>query len=239
MKNREVAVQWDEHERDDGGRDGENPWEIHKLTGDWPQSTGNPGLASVQKFNLQEQIVHGHISEVCQQWFMWPDKGEAARPIKNNLQAVRPFLNCEISSTLLITWSGARHWEPSTTLFSCHGVFTDRSIFSLNLSRIQISTETSVTNCNRNNGLILTCRHVHVRPHCFMLTEACSCRLELAYFAGKMSKNRLVCKNVVALAYHGSCRLLVMGSCLPEFPSYLHLRPRSRYLIEKRTLYYI
>ena len=57
------------------------------------------------------------------------------------------------------------------------------------------------------------CRHVHVRPHCFMLIEACSCRLELAYFAGKISKNRLFCKNAVALAYYGSCRLLVMGSC--------------------------
>ena len=56
------------------------------------------------------------------------------------------------------------------------------------------------------------CRHVHVRPHCFILTEACSCRLELAYFAGKISKNRLVWKNAVALAYFGSCRLLVMGS---------------------------
>ena len=56
-------------------------------------------------------------------------------------------------------------------------------------------------------------RHVHVRPHCFILTEACSCRLELAYFVGKISKNRPVCKNAVALAYYGSCRLLVMGSC--------------------------
>ena len=55
-------------------------------------------------------------------------------------------------------------------------------------------------------------RHVHVWPHCFILTEACSCRLELAYFAGKISKNRLVCKNAVALAYYGSCLLLVMGS---------------------------
>ena len=45
-----------------------------------------------------------------------------------------------------------------------------------------------------------------------MLTEACSCRLELAYFAGKISKNRLVCKKTVALAYYGSCRLLVIGS---------------------------
>ena len=38
------------------------------------------------------------------------------------------------------------------------------------------------------------------------------CRLELAYFAGKISKTRLVCKNAVALAYYGSCRPLVMGS---------------------------
>ena len=29
-----------------------------------------------------------------------------------------------------------------------------------------------------------------------------------------MSKNRLACKNAVALAYFGSCRFLVMGSCL-------------------------
>ena len=40
-------------------------------------------------------------------------------------------------------------------------------------------------------------------------------RLELAYFAGKISKNRLVfrdCKKAVAVAYYGSCELLVMGS---------------------------
>ena len=28
----------------------------------------------------------------------------------------------------------------------------------------------------------------------------------------KISKNRLVCNNAVALAYYGSCRLQVMGS---------------------------
>ena len=44
------------------------------------------------------------------------------------------------------------------------------------------------------------CRHVHVRPHCLILTEACSCRLELVYFVGKISENRLVCKN--ALHWH-------------------------------------
>ena len=79
---------------------------------------------------------------------------------------------------------------------------------------IQIPTETSVTNCNHKHALMLTCRHVHVRPHCFILTEACSCRLELEYFAEKISKNRLVCKNAVTLAYYESCRLLVMGSWL-------------------------
>ena len=45
--------------------------------------------------------------------------------------------------------------EPATTPYSCHDVFTDRSIFSLNLSRVQIPTETSVTNCNHKQGLIV------------------------------------------------------------------------------------
>ena len=60
-------------------------------------------------------------------------------------------------------------------------------------------------------------RHVYERPHCFNLTEACSCGLVLAYFARKISKNILVCKNAVSVAYCGSCRLLVMGSCLFEW----------------------
>ena len=100
-------------------------------------------------------------------------------------------------------------WE--TTHYSCHGVFTDRSIFSLNLSRIQIPTGTSVT-----NAVMSTCRHqcryVHMMLLCFILTESCSCRLELDYFAGKISKIRLVCKKEVALSYYESCRLLVMDS---------------------------
>ena len=70
-------------------------------------------------------------------------------------------------------------------------------------------------------------RQIHVRPHCFILAEACSCRLELAYFAGKISKNRLACKNAVALAYYGSCRLLVMGSCI-----HLTLKMTSAQVVE-------
>ena len=81
--------------------------------------------------------------------------------------------------------------------------------FCLNLSRTHIATGTSVTNCTHKHALMSTCRYVHVRLHCFILTEACSCRLELGYFAGKISKKTLVCKNAVGLTYYGSCRLLV------------------------------
>ena len=33
----------------------------------------------------------------------------------------------------VILCTGAHHLEPSTALYFCHGVFTDKSIFSLNL----------------------------------------------------------------------------------------------------------
>ena len=67
----------------------------------------------------------------------------------------------------------------------------------------------AITNTT-NVDMSTWCRHVHVRPHCFIPIKACSFRLEMAYFARKISKNRLVCKNAVALAYYGSCRYLVM-----------------------------
>ena len=43
-------------------------------------------------------------------------------------------------------------------------------------------------NCNHKHGLMLACRHVHVRPRCFILSEACSSRLTVTYFAGKNLK---------------------------------------------------
>ena len=68
--------------------------------------------------------------------------------------------------------------------------------FCLNLSRTQIPTGIPVTNDNHKHGLVLTdrhdvdrstwCWHVHVGPHCFILTKAYLCRLVLAYFAGKI-----------------------------------------------------
>ena len=56
-----------------------------------------------------------------------------------------------------------------------------------------------------------------MRPQGFILTDKSSCRLELAYFAGKVPKNSLVYKNVVALAYYGSCRLPVISSVLGHY----------------------
>ena len=56
------------------------------------------------------------------------------------------------------------------------------------------------------------CWHVLVRPHCFIITEACSCRLELPILWEKYLKIGL-CKNAIALACYESCRLLVIGSC--------------------------
>ena len=68
---------------------------------------------------------------------------------------------------------GAHHLKPVTTPYSCHGVFTDWSIFSLNLSGIQIPTGTPVTNCNHKHGLTLTCRH-HVGIFSWDLIVLCS-----------------------------------------------------------------
>ena len=55
---------------------------------------------------------------------------------------------------------GGHHSEIATTPYSCHGIFTDWSIFfSLNLSQIQIPTGISVISCNHEHGLMLTCWH--------------------------------------------------------------------------------
>ena len=93
-------------------------------------------------------------------------------------------------------------------VYSCHGVFTERSIFGLNLSRIQIPTGTSVINCNHKNGLMLTCRHVHVGLHCFILTEACSQRLELAHSLEKYLK--------IDLSVKMPLYWLIMGAAVPR-----------------------
>ena len=58
-----------------------------------------------------------------------------------------------------------------------------------------------MSTCSRGRIVLSSLKHAHVDWNW------------PTYFVGKISKNRLVCKNAVALAYYGSCRLLVMGSC--------------------------
>ena len=52
----------------------------------------------------------------------------------------------------------------STTLYSCHGFFTDRSILSLNLSRIQALTNDDMSTCSGKAALFFSLpkrAHVH------------------------------------------------------------------------------
>ena len=98
-------------------------------------------------------------------------------------------------------------------------VFTDRSIFSLNLTRIldphRNLTDQLQSQARTNVDMSTWCRHVHgseaalFYPYRSVLMQAGT-----GLFRGKSIQNRLVCKNAIALAYYGSCRLLVMGSCV-------------------------
>ena len=54
---------------------------------------------------------------------------------------VYEYMVCRGLSWGNISGPGAHYWEPVTTPYSRHDVFKDRSIFSLNLSRIQILTQ--------------------------------------------------------------------------------------------------
>ena len=68
--------------------------------------------------------------------------------------------------------AGAHHKEPATPILSlCHSIFTDRSIFSLNLLWIHTPTGTSVTNHKHKlyNFTRRSGRHVHLRPQFFSL----------------------------------------------------------------------
>ena len=64
----------------------------------------------------------------------------------------KPFLQ-KLRFREVLVWTRSPHYEPATTPYSCHGVFTDRSIFSLNLCWIQIPTGTSMTNCNYKHAV--------------------------------------------------------------------------------------
>ena len=77
------------------------------------------------------------------------------------------FLSC------ILNIHRSHYWEHATTPYSCNGVFSDRSIFSLNVTRTQTPAGTSVSNHKHDLIFsILFCRHVHVRPPLFYLADA-------------------------------------------------------------------
>lgn len=104
------------------------------------------------------------------------------------------------------------------SIYPCLSVFTDQSIFSLDLLRIQIPRGSWVTNCNHKHGQVLTCRHDVVMITWGRIVLTLPKRAHVYWnwpiSLEKISKNRLVFKNAVALAYYGSCKLLVMDSSL-------------------------
>ena len=121
--------------------------------------------------------------------------------------------------------AGAHHQEPAPTPYSSRGVYTDWSILSLNcLFRIQIPAGTLVTIWNEQHVLMLTCRrNVDVFTWgCIVLSFPKRVHVDWNWPISrkKISKIRLVCKNVVAVGYCGSYRLLILGNCGPPGGAY-------------------
>ena len=96
--------------------------------------------------------------------------------------------------------------------------------FCLNLSRIQIPTGTLVTNLQSqawtNVDTLTWCWHVHARQHCFILTDLAHVDWKWSISREKYLKIDSSVKNSVALAYYGSCRLLLMYSWRYMFGRY-------------------
>ena len=95
-------------------------------------------LLPVKIKSLQKVIYIEHENEVYMYLF-------------NFMQIKLLFIWTKLFAQQLVLkqrYTGAHHQEPATTITSnsCHGVFPDRSIFSLDVPRIQIVTGTNLSN---------------------------------------------------------------------------------------------
>ena len=96
--------------------------------------------------------------------------------------------------------------------------------FQLNLSRIQIPTRTSVNNCSHKHGLMSIVDMFTWDNIVLFLPKRAHVDWNWPILQEKyISKNRPVCKNAVALANYGTCRLLVMSSCFFIFTTDIDL----------------
>lgn len=97
--------------------------------------------------------IRGEITRPLIQLFQ-----EETYPIINSLLAISTDSYTSHLQRIYMLLPGAHHKEPETVPYCYLGVFTDRSIFSLKLIRIEIPTGTSATNCNHMHGPMLTCQ---------------------------------------------------------------------------------
>ena len=123
----------------------------------------------------------------------WVTLWKMSHTVKNGLHFKKWVTLWNMGRTL----QNGSHQEPITRSLqlppsSRHGVLTDRCIFSLNFysdsdSHRNISNQLQ-SQVRANVDMSTWYWHVHMRPHCFTVTGACSCRLELVYFAEKYRK---------------------------------------------------
>ena len=113
------------------------------------------GSAHTYIAHIREYPPSQPLGNEPQEWRTLITKHELERFRLNFSRCVKHDQALSVFDLFALCRQETHHQEPATTPYSCHGVFTDQSIFSLNLSRIQITT--SVTNCSQKHGLMLTC----------------------------------------------------------------------------------
>ena len=86
-----------------------------------------------------------------------------------------------------------------------------------NAQKVEWKTQTKISCHYTGYSMVKIARNDDAEVLVLLYVVNNKCRLELAYFAGIISKNKLVCWNAFALAYYGSCRLLVMGSWQAQY----------------------
>ena len=73
----------------------------------------------------------GHIMT----YFMFPECDQISLRGTKNPFKFAPLLTCGVTALLVVP--GAHYLERSTALYFCHGVFTNKTILSLNLPRVR------------------------------------------------------------------------------------------------------
>ena len=107
-------------------------------------------LKNEVNFSIRKKcILMRYLSklDIFIEFFIYGGTSATAAHCKTNTflnKNLLPLLNC--SYFPYKCKPGAHHLKPSTALYFCHGVFTDKSTFSLNLPRTKTPHERTSTN---------------------------------------------------------------------------------------------